>query len=129
MQLLAEAIKKVFGSMNKQNDILFVDDEESDGTSSSEKLTVNDDSDVPEWAKVLEPVRKLPTNVGARIRRCVNEALEKDPPEWAKKILERSISKEVYKGNASGPTKVMFPSNSVISHLYTEIGVSISFLV
>ncbi|KAF5739628.1 Methyl-CpG-binding domain-containing protein 9 putative isoform 1 [Tripterygium wilfordii] len=60
---------------------------------------------MPEWAQVLEPVRKLPTNVGTRIRKCVYEALDKGPPEWAKKILEHSISKEVYKGNASGPTK------------------------
>ena len=63
--------------------------------------------DIPEWAKLLEPVRKLPTNVGTRIRRCVYDALAKDPPEWAKKKLEHSISKGVYKGNASGPTKVL----------------------
>lgn len=56
---------------------------------------------------MLEPVRKLPTNVGARIRKCINEALDRNPPEWARKILEHSISKEVYKGNASGPTKVI----------------------
>lgn len=61
---------------------------------------------IPEWAQALEPVRKLPTNVGTRIRKCVYDALAKDPPEWAKTILEHSISKEVYKGNASGPTKV-----------------------
>lgn len=64
------------------------------------------DGDLPEWAQLLEPVKKLPTNVGTRIRKCVYDALEKEPPEWAKKILEHSISKEVYKGNASGPTKV-----------------------
>ncbi|XP_026432208.1 uncharacterized protein LOC113329558 isoform X2 [Papaver somniferum] len=62
-------------------------------------------SEIPEWAKVLEPVRKLPTNVGARIRECVHKALDKGPPEWAKKILQHCISREVYKGNASGPTK------------------------
>lgn len=71
----------------------------------SERVDVGD-IDLPDWAKVLEPVRKLPTNVGARIRRCINEALDKSPPEWAKKVLEHSISKGVYKGNASGPTKV-----------------------
>lgn len=64
------------------------------------------DTTLPDWVKSLEPVRKLPTNVGTRIRKCVYEALEREPPEWAKKILEHSISKEVYKGNASGPTKV-----------------------
>lgn len=57
---------------------------------------------------MLEPVRKLPTNVGTRIRKCVYDALDKNPPDWARKILEHSISKEVYKGNASGPTKVLF---------------------
>lgn len=71
----------------------------------SERVNV-EDFDLPDWAKVLEPVRKLPTNVGARIRRCINEALDKGPPDWARKALEHSISKGVYKGNASGPTKV-----------------------
>lgn len=64
------------------------------------------DATLPDWVKSLEPVRKLPTNVGTRIRKCVYEALERKPPEWARKILDHSISKEVYKGNASGPTKV-----------------------
>ena len=73
----------------------------------SSKEVKSKDGEVPEWAKVLEPVRKLPTNVGARIRRCINDALALNPPEWARKILEHSISKEVYKGNASGPTKVL----------------------
>lgn len=59
----------------------------------------------PSWAIVLEPVRKLATNVGARIRNCVREALEMNPPDWARETLEWSISKDVYKGNASGPTK------------------------
>lgn len=59
----------------------------------------------PAWAIVLEPVRKLATNVGARIRNCVRDALEMNPPDWARETLEWSISKEVYKGNASGPTK------------------------
>lgn len=83
-----------------------MEDEESDAKSVSEKTSLNN-GNVPEWAQMLEPVRKLPTNVGTRIRKCVYEALDKDPPEWARKILEHSISKEVYKGNASGPTKVI----------------------
>ncbi|KAM6573464.1 hypothetical protein CsatA_017544 [Cannabis sativa] len=102
--LLAEASKQIFGSVDRENDVLTFEDDEPDATSASEKNLLND-GNIPEWAKVLEPVRKLPTNVGTRIRKCVNEALLKDPPEWAKKILEHSISKEVYKGNASGPTK------------------------
>ncbi|KAL4653492.1 hypothetical protein ACB092_01G307500 [Castanea dentata] len=104
--LLAEATKQIFGSLNRENDVLAIEDEGSDAnaTGASEKNCVNGDN-IPEWAKVLEPVRKLPTNVGTRIRKCVYEALDKGPPEWAKKILEHSISREVYKGNASGPTK------------------------
>lgn len=92
--------------MKSTNDVFSVDQNDSDAADAS-NLNTNKDTEVPDWAQVLEPVRKLPTNVGARIRKCVNEALGKDPPEWAKKILEHSISKEVYKGNASGPTKVL----------------------
>lgn len=92
--------------MKSTNDVFSVDQKDSDATDAS-NLTTDKDTKVPDWAQVLEPVRKLPTNVGARIRKCVYEALGKDPPEWAKKILEHSISKEVYKGNASGPTKVL----------------------
>ncbi|XP_009762755.1 methyl-CpG-binding domain-containing protein 9 [Nicotiana sylvestris] len=98
--LLAEATKKIFGSLKSGSIFVATDEKESDA-----KGADADDGKVPEWAKALEPVRKLPTNVGARIRKCINEALEKDPPEWARKILVHSISKEVYKGNASGPTK------------------------
>ncbi|KAG2245500.1 hypothetical protein Bca52824_085128 [Brassica carinata] len=101
--LLAEAIKKIFGSLTRENDVLSVEDDDSDGLDATETNACN--GDIPEWALVLEPVRKLPTNVGTRIRKCVYDALERNPPEWAKKILEHSISKEVYKGNASGPTK------------------------
>ncbi|KAK7316429.1 hypothetical protein VNO77_35457 [Canavalia gladiata] len=102
--LLAEATKKIFGSLSRENDVLTMEEEESDAKGAPEKILAND-GNIPEWAKMLEPVRKLPTNVGTRIRKCVYDALEKDPPEWARKILEHSISKEVYKGNASGPTK------------------------
>ncbi|KAL7091651.1 hypothetical protein ACP275_12G118700 [Erythranthe tilingii] len=100
--VLADATKEIFGSLRSKNEIT-VSERESD-TTGAQTVEVND-SVIPEWAQVLEPVRKLPTNVGARIRRCINEALEKNPPEWAKQMLEHSISKEVYKGNASGPTK------------------------
>ncbi|GFQ05932.1 methyl-cpg-binding domain-containing protein 9 [Phtheirospermum japonicum] len=102
--ILADATKEIFGSMKSKNEIITVCERESDDNGAAQTVEVNDGV-VPEWAQVLEPVRKLPTNVGARIRRCINEALEKNPPEWAKRILEHSISKEVYKGNASGPTK------------------------
>ncbi|CAH2055365.1 unnamed protein product [Thlaspi arvense] len=101
--LLAEATKRIFGSLTRENNVLSVEDDDSDGLDTTETNACN--GDIPEWTQVLEPVRKLPTNVGTRIRKCVYEALERNPPEWAKKILEHSISKEVYKGNASGPTK------------------------
>ena len=104
--MLAEATKQIFGAADRENDVLTLEDEGSDATGASEKNLVTE-GNIPEWAQVLEPVRKLPTNVGTRIRKCVNEALTMNPPEWAKKILEHSISKEVYKGNASGPTKVL----------------------
>ncbi|KAL2609029.1 hypothetical protein R1flu_027602 [Riccia fluitans] len=57
------------------------------------------------WVKLLDPIAKLPTNVGSRIRNRVIDALAANPPPWAVEILEYSISKDVYKGNASGPTK------------------------
>ncbi|XP_028072171.1 methyl-CpG-binding domain-containing protein 9-like isoform X1 [Camellia sinensis] len=103
-QLLAEALKQVFGSSVKKFDFVRTDQDEYPAMSTPKTTEVNE-SEVPAWAQALEPVRKLPTNVGARIRKCVHDALTKNPPEWAKKIMEHSISKEVYKGNASGPTK------------------------
>ncbi|KAL5582546.1 hypothetical protein UlMin_014988 [Ulmus minor] len=102
--LLAEATKQIFGSLERETDVFTLEDEGSEPISAPEKNSGND-GNIPEWAQVLEPVKKLPTNVGTRIRKCVYEALDRDPPEWAKKILQHSISKEVYKGNASGPTK------------------------
>lgn len=105
-QLLAEATKQIFGSAHSADNGSSVEHNKSDTIVGCKTVTVNN-GETPEWAQALEPVRKLPTNVGARIRNCVYSALEKDPPEWAKKVLEHSISKEVYKGNASGPTKVL----------------------
>lgn len=99
-------MKQIFGSLSRQKDVLTIVDKVTDASSACEKNNVND-GNIPEWAQLLEPVRKLPTNVGTRIRKCVYDALKKCPPEWAKKRLEHSISKEVYKGNASGPTKVL----------------------
>nr|GMC62104.1 methyl-CpG-binding domain-containing protein 9 [Ipomoea batatas] len=102
--LLAKAKKRILGSLDgDERDNLAVDDEDSDRKSLDESVTVSES--IPDWIQVLEPVRKLPTNVGARIKKCIYNALERSPPEWARKILEHSISKEVYKGNASGPTK------------------------
>lgn len=97
---------KVFGLV-KKNDFVSMGQDKPD-TVSTPKMITESVNEVPEWVLALEPARKLPTNVGARIRKCVFEALSKNPPEWAKQILQHSISKEVYKGNASGPTKVLF---------------------
>ncbi|KAL5723686.1 Methyl-CpG-binding domain-containing protein 9 [Ranunculus cassubicifolius] len=103
--LLAEATKQICGSLKRENEIwAVVEDKDVEANDASDLVCANDGG-IPEWADVLEPVRKLPTNVGTRIRKCVYEALDRNPPEWARKILEHSISKEVYKGNASGPTK------------------------
>lgn len=103
--LLAEATNRIFGSMNYKKDTSGMDHKEINALKASSKAITKMEGFIPEWAQALEPVRKLPTNVGTRIRKCVYDALAKDPPEWAKTILEHSISKEVYKGNASGPTK------------------------
>ncbi|KAL6888819.1 hypothetical protein ACP4OV_009845 [Aristida adscensionis] len=103
--LLAEAENLICNSSaNERNKVFTMDYKDTDTVDSPEE-PASDISTLPDWAKPLEPVRKLPTNVGTRIRKCVYEALEMKPPEWARKILEHSISKEVYKGNASGPTK------------------------
>jgi hypothetical protein len=104
-QLLAEAETLICNSSaNEGNTVFMMDYKDTDIVDSPEEPA--SDTTLPDWVKSLEPVRKLPTNVGTRIRKCVYEALERKPPEWARKILEHSISKEVYKGNASGPTKV-----------------------
>ncbi|KAK7302074.1 hypothetical protein RJT34_12953 [Clitoria ternatea] len=95
-----------------------MEEEESDAKATSEKNLAND-GNIPEWAQMLELVTKLPTNVGIQIRKCVYEALEKGPPEWARKILEHSISKEVYKGNASGPMKEL-PATSCADAMVSQ---------
>lgn len=98
-------MKEIYGSLKTKNDIVSLCQGESDANG-AQTIEVNDGV-IPEWAQVLEPVRKLPTNVGARIRNCINDAIARNPPEWAIRELQHAISKEVYKGNASGPTKVM----------------------
>ncbi|XP_062218444.1 methyl-CpG-binding domain-containing protein 9-like isoform X2 [Phragmites australis] len=103
--LLAEAENLIYNSSaDEGNKVFMMDFKDTDVVDSPEE-PASDINTLPDWVESLEPVRKLPTNVGTRIRKCVYEALERKPPEWARKILEHSISKEVYKGNASGPTK------------------------
>ncbi|KAJ9562560.1 hypothetical protein OSB04_007720 [Centaurea solstitialis] len=107
-QLLGRAVNKVFNKLSVESYAKTVGLTETKVGNSDKNVLETGDSSTPDWAKVLDPVRKLPTNVGARIRNLIIEALQKNPPEWAKKRLKDSISKEVYKGNASGPTKVKF---------------------
>ncbi|XP_077237756.1 methyl-CpG-binding domain-containing protein 9-like [Tasmannia lanceolata] len=102
--LLAEAEKQISDCFKGENEVCPVVYKDSEANGAYDTIIASASS-LPEWAKVLEPVRKLPTNVGTRIRKCVYDALDRGPPDWARKILEHSISKEVYKGNASGPTK------------------------
>lgn len=104
-QLLADAERQICDSTNQEKEVILMDFTDSDAATSPEPVVHC--RTLPEWAQPLEPVRKLPTNVGTRIRKCIYDSLGRNPPEWAKKILEHSISKEVYKGNASGPTKVI----------------------
>ncbi|XP_038982660.1 methyl-CpG-binding domain-containing protein 9-like isoform X2 [Phoenix dactylifera] len=103
--LLAEAERQISGNTKRDNEVFPVDSKDSDGAIIASEPAVVSSNSLPEWAQPLEPVKKLPTNVGTRIRKCIYDSLDKNPPEWAKKILEHSISKEVYRGNASGPTK------------------------
>ncbi|XP_076957964.1 methyl-CpG-binding domain-containing protein 9-like [Bidens hawaiensis] len=93
-QFLGSAVNNVFGKLRSVRNIL-----------SKDNMGDCSDGSIPQWAIALDPVYKLPTNVGSKIRKCVREALEKNPLDWAKEKLEDSISKDVYKGNASGPTK------------------------
>lgn len=102
--LLAEAEKQIADSLKREDEVVQNDYKDSEASGSYE-IAIASGSNLPEWAQMLEPVKKLPTNVGTRIRKCIYDALERSPPEWARKTLEHSISKEVYKGNASGPTK------------------------
>ncbi|XP_047322173.1 methyl-CpG-binding domain-containing protein 9-like [Impatiens glandulifera] len=106
-KFLVETTEGVLGS-TKENDIVIPGYEEPASELASE------------WVRALEPVRKMATNVGARIRNQVKDSLEKNPPEWARKLLNESISKEVYKGNASGPTKKMVLQVLTVVHTRNE---------
>ncbi|KAL8269079.1 hypothetical protein R6Q59_002877 [Mikania micrantha] len=102
--VLAEASKKVFSSVKSKIADIVIDKEDLNVSNFAlEKKRT--DNKCPGWIKVLEPIRKLATNVGAKIRDRVKKSLEKGPPEWATEMLLKSISKDVYKGNAAGPTK------------------------
>ncbi|XP_076947286.1 methyl-CpG-binding domain-containing protein 9-like [Bidens hawaiensis] len=101
--VLAEASKKVFSSVKSKIVDFIIDQKDLNINNSATEKKRTDKC--PEWIKVLEPIRKQPTNVGAKIRNRVKKSLERGPPEWATEMLLKSISKDVYKGNAAGPTK------------------------
>ncbi|KAI3670057.1 hypothetical protein L6452_41650 [Arctium lappa] len=103
-QLLGRAVDEVFDKLNGEGYAKTMGLTGNMGEN-SDKDGLDTGGSVPEWAKVLDPVRKLATNVGSRIRNPILYALEKNPPDWARKLLKASISKGVYKGNAAGPTK------------------------
>uniref|UniRef100_N1R3J7 Lysine-specific demethylase 5B n=1 Tax=Aegilops tauschii TaxID=37682 RepID=N1R3J7_AEGTA len=113
--LLLEAENLICSSLSSEGNKVYMMDYKY-----SAEVPIADNRTLPDWAEALEPVRKLPTNVGTRIRNCVYEALDRKPPEWARKILEHSISKEVYKANASGRTKVLDLVQRFDSYLSNE---------
>jgi hypothetical protein len=46
------------------------------------------------------------TNVSAKIKAKVEEAFNLHHAKWATNILEWSINRDIFKGNAPSPTKV-----------------------
>jgi hypothetical protein len=62
--------------------------------------------EIPPWVKALEHVPTMLTNVGLRIRAKVWEAFDLQLVKWVVEILEWSINKDIFKGNASSPTQV-----------------------
>ena len=65
---------------------------------------------LPKWVEALEPVRKMPTNLGTKLKNQVQVSLDLNPPDWAKATLEWSLSKGTFKSNAAGTTKVPYYS-------------------
>lgn len=104
-QVLADAEKELASQMPKS------EEKQQEENVVKEDSDISDESELePEWVEALRPISKMATNVGARIRTKIRESLELNPPEWAREFLECSISKDVYRGNASGPTKVQYLS-------------------
>ncbi len=62
--------------------------------------------EIPPWVKALKPIPTMLTNVGMGIRAKVREALGLHLVKWVLEILEWSITRDIFKGNASSPTKV-----------------------
>ncbi|KMZ61648.1 hypothetical protein ZOSMA_50G00670 [Zostera marina] len=65
---------------------------------------------VQDWVQILTPVQHMKSNMGSGIKRRIYQALAKNPPTWVRKILEISVSRDVYKANACGKTKGMIMS-------------------
>ncbi|GJZ89972.1 bromodomain-containing protein [Tanacetum coccineum] len=100
---IAEASKKIFSSVKSKIVDVVIDLKDLDIDESAIETKRTDDK--PEWIDRLEPIQNLATNVGAKIRNRIRDSLNKGPPGWAAEMLRESISKDVYKGNAAGPTK------------------------
>jgi hypothetical protein len=62
--------------------------------------------EIPPWVKALEPIPTMLTNVGMGIRAKMWEALDLHLVKWVVEILEWSINRDIFRGNASSPTKV-----------------------
>jgi hypothetical protein len=56
--------------------------------------------------KALKPIPTILINVGMTIKAKVREALGLHLVKWVAEILEWSIIRDIFKGNASSPTKV-----------------------
>ncbi|RWW28732.1 hypothetical protein GW17_00006780 [Ensete ventricosum] len=62
-QIFINAERQISDSRLQENKVLPVDQKDSDAVTTSEPAVVNGNN-LPEWALPLEPVKKLPTNVG-----------------------------------------------------------------
>lgn len=116
LQVLAEAEKELTVRMPKtvEKDIVIFVPQEWDvaltpinpAPKKAKNRKTGDLDPLPKWVEALEPVRKMPTNLGTKLKLQVQEALDYDPPDWAKGTLEWSLSKGTFKSNAAGTTKV-----------------------
>ncbi|GFQ04574.1 methyl-cpg-binding domain-containing protein 9 [Phtheirospermum japonicum] len=116
--LLAASTNKIYGLLNADSDMLAVDDLDTDRKNTGRGQSTVLNEGIPDWVQDLELVKGLKTNNGAKIRKCIKNSLAKEPPAWARDKLNQAISKEVYKGNASGPTKKL--AKDVVAQFHDE---------
>ncbi|KAF6135525.1 hypothetical protein GIB67_015378, partial [Kingdonia uniflora] len=104
IELIAEATKQISGSQKREND-LYPMEYKVFNADVDNKMASLFSTDILEWAQLLEPIKNHPKRWEAELE-TVNDALNKDPQEWVREILENLINTEVYKGKASGPIKL-----------------------